>query len=276
MTQHGEESTRPAAVPAGQGELTNNNDIYTPKWLQSLSGNTLVATVILGLGSALLIAVRLISVAQFNIETSYAILQASGTGAIVVGTVISLIPGISVTIACGSAWLATAYTPDFGTSVALWLATALFTCITVLTTPLKYWPLVVACVLALAAGWTFKERFRKASQPRRKWLAAVIAALFALLLIVGIVQSPPWGPEEDFAFSGQPVVTGYLLGQTDQVTTILIAKPRKIDYYKTATLKNQFACKNVSTFSYSLIHYVPGFNTAPPYPACHPKTKSDH
>ena len=47
---------------------------------------------------------------------------------------------------------------------------------------------------------------------------------------MGIVQSPPWGPEEDFTFSGQPVVAGYLLGQTDQVTTILPAKPRKIDY----------------------------------------------
>jgi Ca2+/Na+ antiporter len=53
----------------------------------------------LGAASTVLVALRLISVAKFNPETAYGILQASGTGNVIIGTLISLIPSIAIIVA---------------------------------------------------------------------------------------------------------------------------------------------------------------------------------
>jgi hypothetical protein len=231
-----------------------------PKWLTGLAGNTLVATIAVGLGSALLIALRLISVAKFNIETTYGILQASGTGVIVVGTVIALIPGIAVTIACSSALIAIFCKLNAQTHFLLWMAITLFAVIAVLTTPLEYWWGILACVLILAGVRAFKKGFRSFSDGGRKLIAGVSAVLFAGLLMAGVVFGAPWGPEEMFTFTGKQQVTGYLLAQTDTVTTILQASPREVEYYDTSKLVTQAACKNVPWYSFSVIYFIPGFN----------------
>lgn len=243
-----------------RGQDGPDGEVGVPQWLTGLAGNTLVATIAVGLGSALLIALRLISVAKFNIETTYGILQASGTGAIVVGTVISLIPGIAITIACSSALIAIFCKLKAQTHFLLWTAITVFTVIAVLTTPLEFWPAILACVLALVGVWAFKKPFHAFSDSDRKRIAGVSAVFFAVLLMAGVVLGAPWGPEETFTFAGKQQVTGYLLAQTDTVTTILEANPREIGYYDTSKLVTQSACKNVPWYGFSVIYFMPGFD----------------
>jgi hypothetical protein len=243
--------------------------VSMPKWLTGLAGNTLVATAAVGLGSALLIAVRLISVAKFNIETTYGVLQASGTGAIVVGTVISLIPGIAVTIAFSSVLVVIFFKLNTQAHFLLWVAIVLFAVIAVLTTTLEFWPAILACMLVMTGVWAFRGPVRGFRESDRKRIATAAAVFFAALLLAGVVHSPPWGAEEKFTFKGNQQVIGFLLAQTDMVTTILKASPREIEYYDTGKLLTQSACRNVPWYGLSVIYFMPGFDPVH-YAPCHP------
>ncbi|HEY6314087.1 MAG TPA: hypothetical protein VIY52_25275 [Streptosporangiaceae bacterium] len=50
----------------------------------------------------------------------------------------------------GSVLIAIFFKPPTQAHFLLWVAITLFTGIAVLTTPLEYWPAILACVLALA------------------------------------------------------------------------------------------------------------------------------
>jgi hypothetical protein len=250
-----------AHADQGVGEREQEIKVSVPTWVSGMGGNALVVTLAVGLASALLIAIRLMSVAQFNIETTYGLLQAAGTGIIIVATVISLIPGIAITVAFSSAVLVIFFELESRTYFSCWAMIVLFTLVAVFTTPLIYWPAILfgAFVLVLARafrGFVLGFKYQK--------LVAVLSAVFvAVLLMAGIVQSPPWSPEEDFAFKGSPKVTGYILSQTDYVTTILLAKPRAIAYYDTRGLESQHACRSASPwYDLSVIAFMPGFNPA--------------
>ncbi|HEY6314088.1 MAG TPA: hypothetical protein VIY52_25280 [Streptosporangiaceae bacterium] len=86
--------------------------------------------------------------------------------------------------------------------------------------------------------------------------------------MAGVVHSPPWGTEEEFTFTGNQQVTGYLLAQTDMVTTILKVSPREIGYYDTSKLVTQSACKNVPWYGFTVIYFIPGFDPVH-YAPCH-------
>ncbi len=235
--------------------------VKMPKWLSGMAGNTLVATLALGMASALLIALRLISVAKFNIETTYGILQASGTGAVIVGTVIALIPGIAVTVALTSGLVVIFYNGmDDKIYFPLWVTIVFFSVIAFVTTPLEYSPVVLACAVGVVVARVFRKHIRGWSPRRKRSVVTCVAVVFAIILMVGVVQGAPWGPEEHFIFKGNQQVNGYLLSQTDTATAILQAKPREIGYYPTAQLTNQDACKNVPWFDFPVIYFVPGFD----------------
>ena len=240
-----------------------------PHWLSGLAGNTLVATLAVGVASALLIALRLISVAKFNIETTYGILQASGTGAVIVGTVISLIPGIAVTVALASGLVVIFYNGmDDRIYFPLWVTIVFFSIIASVTTPVEYLPVILACVVGIVVARLFRKHIRRWSPRLKRIVATYVAAIFAIILMVGVIQGSPWGPEEHFIFKGSQQVTGYLLSQTDTTTAILQARPREIGYYATAQLTTQDACKNVPWYGFPVIYFVPGFDPVH-YVPCH-------
>src|SRR6516162_5323714 len=54
-----------------------------------------------GVASTVLVALRLLSVADFNPATAYGIVQSSGTANVIIGTVISLVPSIAIIAASG-------------------------------------------------------------------------------------------------------------------------------------------------------------------------------
>jgi hypothetical protein len=152
---------------------------------------------------------------------------------------------------------------------SLWLLTVIFVIVAALTTPLLY--LAAIPVGAAILGLVGKFRSSVARVARHKRFGAALAVLAAVLLTLGVIQSPPWGPEEHFSFNTGQQVTGYLLAQTDKVTTILLAKPRAIAYYDTGSLTSQYACKSVPWYGFSAIYYLPGFDPVR-YPSCTPKT----
>ena len=105
------------------------------------SSNLHVDALIFGAASTILVALRLLSFARFNPETAFGILQASGTGTVLIGTVISLIPSIAITAASCLA-LRQIFTPSREDNPAIelliWASIFVLVLIALLTTPLKY------------------------------------------------------------------------------------------------------------------------------------------
>ena len=103
--------------------------------------NLHLGALVFGAGSTVLVALRLISVARFNPETAYGILQASGTGNVIIGTVISLIPSIAIIVALSLILvrvLSRSPKTDPRAEFARWMLVFLLALIGLLTIPFKY------------------------------------------------------------------------------------------------------------------------------------------
>ena len=131
-------------VPGGQRTTTANAlPDQRPKDTSptSLMSNLHLGALVFGAGSTVLVALRLISVARFNPETAYGILQASGTGNVIIGTVISLIPSIAIIVALSLILvrvLSRSPKTDPRAEFARWMLVFLLALIGLLTIPFKY------------------------------------------------------------------------------------------------------------------------------------------
>lgn len=257
----------------GQGavmsEVTKQPPAATaPSWVSQLGQNPIVTAIVIGAGSAVLIAIRLISTGNFDIETTYGILQASGTGSIIVGTTISLIPGISACLAAGCALLITYYHPRTRSSFVMWATLAFFTITAVLTCALVYVPLLLLIVVATLVALLMRRRIEAEPNRTTHVFLIFLAILTAVALIIGVINSPPWVAEERFIFKDHAPVSGYLLAQTDVVTTILQAKPRVIEFFDTSEIVDQSACRPGSSISLTVMSLFTSASSAAHYPAC--------
>ena len=74
-----------------------NSEQGQASWRQYLS-----ATVVVGAASTICVILRLLSVARFNAQTTYQILQNQSTTNIIIGTLIALLPTICIIIVVAS------------------------------------------------------------------------------------------------------------------------------------------------------------------------------
>jgi hypothetical protein len=238
--------------------------VQAPQWLSNLTENPIVATLSAGLAAALLSGLEVISLARFDFETALGILQASGTGVVLVGTAMSLFPGIALTIASGCTALIMLYDLRARTHFALWLTMGFSASVTILTIPLIYYPVVLAGLMLLVLA-----RLRRESVIgflNRKRVAAAVALLSALVLVVGAVKGIAWSPHEDFVIKGRGQITGYLLSQTDITTVILRNAPREIEYHPTSELVSQYACDDAPWYWHPITALLPTYGS--PYRPC--------
>jgi hypothetical protein len=236
-----------------------------PDWVTKLKIGTLTA----GAVSTVLVALRLLSVAKFNPETAYGILQSSGTSDILIGTVMSVLPSVAI-IAGSCLVLARIFlVPNHlkpPAEFAAWASIAILAGITLLTIPVRYGIAVVLCAIAILIVWRNKAKIDMNAPLAGKagrFITRGVAFIFATILIIGIAATPPWMPEEHLTFNGatSPVaVTGYVLTETADGMIILQAKPRRIRYFAPHTLKSRFMCLNPPRWDFPIIFYVPGFN----------------
>ena len=263
----------PVGVPV-QVLLVSDQSIPQKKSASSGSWMSNLHLGALGLGAAstVLVALRLLSVARLNPETAYGILQAGGTGNVLIGTVMSLVPSIAI---IGGLYLVLARVfsragkPNPLVEFARWTVVFALLIIALLTIPFRYAyvaaPVLIVFVITImmikriiradADGKT--EYWLDRNWGRRGTYAAVLFAfLVALLLMFGVVFSPPWMPAERLTLNNHQTITGYVLSQTSDGATVMQAKSRKITYYAPGAIKGQAICSNAPPDDFPLIYYI--------------------
>lgn len=210
----------------------------------------------------MLVALRLLSVARFNPETAYGILQASGTGDVIIGTVISLIP--SIAIIAGSALslgliFSRSRKPSATAEFAVWISIFVLILIAVLTIPFRYVYVAIPVIplVVLTAVPPLRKKIERSRNGRARKTAAIISALLiAILLMFGVVLSPPWMPAERLILSNHHAVTGYILAENSNGLTILGLEPRQIMYYSPDALIGQSICSSSPANDLPIIYYT--------------------
>src|SRR5579859_1936597 len=237
------------------------------------SSNLHIGALIFGAASTILVALRLLSVARFNPETAYGILQASGTATVLIGTVISLIPSIAIISASCLALMqifkgirAAGPDPEAGAApeadpiinFAIWASIFILALIALFTTPLRYAPATVAVVVFIPIVGILRRRILKHLNGAGGLVTATVAALLAASLVMtGVVFGPPWMPAERLTFNNAQPVTGYILAQNSSGLTVMLIRPRKIRYYGPNALTGQYVCSDVPANDFSLMAFSP-------------------
>jgi hypothetical protein len=240
----------------------------------------------LGAASTVLVALRLISVAKFNPETAYGILQASGTGNVIIGTLISLIPSIAIIVALYLISMR-ALSPSVRTTpeaeFTRWTLIFMLALIALLTIPLRYviyaGPgilIFLALILAVAirtkrsvpasetgersapASETGETRFLQERRWGKKGTAAAIfsAFLVAFIVMLGVVASPPWMPAERLTLNNHQKIIGYVLAQTQEGLTFMQAGSMNITQYEPGVVKDQVFCSDAPARDLPIIYYI--------------------
>jgi len=221
-----------------------------------------------GVASTVLVALRLLSVADFNPATAYGIVQSSGTANVIIGTVISLIPSIAIIAASGLIVYLVFYPHDklsAAAELAVWTSMSMLVLIALLTIALRYLIAIGLWVLFILFLLIFRKKIKDALKldkeakdaPVIRNAARGFGLIIAVTVIFGIVLSPPWMPSEYLVFKNGQSVTGYVLSETQTGMAVLQASPREILYYgdPRSSLQEEYVCSNVPRGDYPLVNY---------------------
>jgi hypothetical protein len=218
-----------------------------------------------GVASTVLVALRLLSVADFNPATAYGIVQSSGTGNVLIGTVISLVPSMAIITASGLVVYLIFYPHPKKLSpaaeLAVWTSMSMLVLIALLTIPLRYIIAIGLWALFILFLLIFRGKIKGALQGHGDGRVVRNAArgfgfITAVTVIFGIVLSPPWMPSEYLVFKNGPSVTGYVLSETQTGMAVLQASPREVLYYEDpGSLQKEYICSNVPRGDYPLVNY---------------------
>ena len=217
-----------------------------------------------GIASTVLVALRLLSVADFNPATAYGIVQSSGTGNVLIGTVISLVPSMAIITVSGLIVYLIFYPhPKLSAAaeLAVWASMSMLVLIALLTIPLRYIIAIGLWLLFILFLLIFRGKIKKALErhedaPVVRNAARGFGFIVAVTVIFGIVLSPPWMPSEYLVFKNGRSVTGYVLSETQTGIAVLQASPREVLYYEDPkSLQDEYICSNVPRGDYPLVNY---------------------
>lgn len=188
------------------------------------------------LGTAMLVAARLLAISRFDVNTAAAILQVAGTGTAVAGTALTLLPFVLVGATLVSA-VNLFVDPDVlglrsGSTLTFALAFAA-------TLSLTAWPLsLVTAVAVVVLAVLGRRRTRgNAPQPRLKelirgsrLLSAEAIVIAVILFLLPIVLQRPWLPSQVVTVKEGRSIVGYVLGQKDGSVVVMRDEDRTVVY----------------------------------------------
>jgi hypothetical protein len=197
--------------------------------------------------SLLFIGLRLLSISNYNFETAYGILQASGTGTVIIG---ALIPAIGFIIPTMAAWLSlmlsTGGIDQPSKPLAITILALLFTA-SVFVTPV--YALVAVSIMILFAGlWLLPSGQRQEiarrppSEHRKKIALYTLLAYIVIIFITTAVTPIPWLPSETVVLHNTRPFTGYIVGETGTDATVLISSSRQIIHVDSHTIISRTVC----------------------------------
>jgi hypothetical protein len=237
--QAGRSAEKGAAESAGREDVPGQDQQPNWDWKSQLA-------VILTAFSAVFIALRLLSVSAFEIETANAILQNIGTTAVIVGTLTAvvgpLIPIVSVTI------VALAGDQFRKIPVYIILAAAGVAVIAVVFVS----PVIFILFTLIALPVAILNLYGLIPVKPTLVRSCIIVAV-AILFIAVALGTDPWLPSEKLVFSNFPrPVVGYVLSTTDGTIAVLENKPREVKYFKAQNLISRTLCSLTRSAASSL------------------------
>lgn len=251
---------------------------------------------IITLASTFFIAIRILSVADYNVETGFAILQYGGTASILIGVLISTIGQLCPIIAtlCFIALreqrLRVRTYEKHGliiTGVFFTISSFFFASIVNLIA-ISLLPPIAYGISSLRLR-SLKRRNRKLIErgdveqmqsaleilerklERTKILEirtgiGTIISIGAVLAIIGLTTSP-WLPTERLTFTnGKYAEFGYMLSTSDTEDIFLNADTRQLEFLNANTVKNRFICSSNSLAGDESLPTL--LNVGPKYPDC--------
>jgi hypothetical protein len=212
-------------------------------------------TLILGVLSLALIAIRLLTVAGFDPETAYDILQAEGTGDVIVGSLVSIVGLIFAPV--GFILLYTYRSqrrsvPRKPYAHYQLLGGLSLVVLTIFMSP--FFVLLVSVIIVVIAtllsrsyrSWAqnkdikmaatlLSRLYRRSSQEIEKvtpppvslGLEAILIYAVAVI-VIGFGSNNPWIPSQIIAAKHHPIFTGYVLSEANGELTILIRGPIEV------------------------------------------------
>jgi hypothetical protein len=192
-------------------------------------------TLLVGLFSVGFISARLLTAASSDPETAYAILQATGTGSVVVG---SLIPAIGLLVfpllvIGASHGLSAERLTDRSLNALMMAAAVLAGVVTILTAPAIPLLVDIAFTLIIVAGAALFPR--STWEQRRHHIKDLLPSSYALItvysviaIVFTVIYSAPWLPTQNITMKGQQEFSAYILSQGNQTTSILTQNPTAV------------------------------------------------
>jgi hypothetical protein len=228
----GEKRSRRRSNQAVQGRRPS--EPYSPRssWQVNLG-------LVIGLASVTFIAGRLLGIAAGDPETAYAILQAEGTGPVIVGSLIPMVGLMAAPVAIFASYYSISLGlkgPDHYMVAIFATVGSLATVIVFFTTPAQ--DLLLSCSVALigivffriamALVVKFRPHHRKDvyhAQEQSHPLRAFIVIYTLFVLGVSTLSSTPWLPEQNIGIKGHDDFSGYILSEASGTTFILTHNP---------------------------------------------------
>jgi hypothetical protein len=247
---------------------------------------------IVGMLTTIFIALRILSAAAYNPTTAYGILQAEGTGTVIVGSLLSVIGIFPVWLFAISIFAYDGLTKKrqdsvrayfIGTLVALFLAG-------IFITPIL--GLIFMAGVGVFEVWIRGEWRRNARKDReargklaeelqfehdrrvgnlvrtirkRKSSVPATVVIFAVLLIFQSVSALPWLPTEKVDVKGTGPLVGWVLSSPGTFTSVLLTTGQ-IKYLATNAITGRQICIDFGQAPINTT--IPELTTRSVYPAC--------
>lgn len=245
-----------------------------------------------GIAATLFVAVRIFSAAAYNPTTAYGILQAEGTGTVIIG---SLMPSLGIIPVALTSFLINYYDKlpkdEQGSFRSAYVgALAFLLVIGIFITPIAGLVLMIifdAFQIWIRGEW--KRNVKKDLEARKKlpaelqfeldraikklsWQAgrrkgglSVSTALVAVVFLLQSVNSPPWLPTEKIDVRGSSPLVGWVLSNSDTFTSVLTLSGR-IEYVTTSSIAGREIC--IAFSQAPITKTIPEVTVHSPYPAC--------
>lgn len=216
----------PGSTPTRRGDSTKVGDPFAAVLRDHLG-------LILTFSASLLVAIRLLTIANLNPVTALAILQTVGVGDVLVGTLLSLVSPVIVLLLI----LAARLVGDHVGKVRYWMT---FVIVVVLGLFLVdeqiFLTSLVVSVASFVAPW---RRQRDRTRPS-KWrararrvmipLRIIVAAIYVGFFVASLFAVQPWLATEDVVLSDGTHETAFVLEASSDGAVLLLQKNRAVVY----------------------------------------------
>jgi hypothetical protein len=245
---------------------TEGKDFWK-RWLDN-------SPVIVGILSVAVVAIRLLGVSRGDPQIAYAILQAGGTGNVLIGTLVSTLGLLAIPSLAAFGFYTFKHRHDrslveFHVLLAGSLAMLY---IALYMAPIDFLILgILEAVAAIAAARILEHREPKSSWDGKKILSLFICFYISVVLLFELASPTPWLPIQAISVAGQSPFSGYVLSQADGQTSILTYNPDGVinvpsqRVLATTQCTPHYYMEEQTTIVYAIERFI---NKLTNYPAC--------